>query len=85
MVMPPRVAPASPTPPPRWQGSWLPAADLALDEERAATVSFDRRGRCRLTLAVDRPDEAHAKEALDWVKAAWDGSKDTRKKLKDMK
>jgi uncharacterized membrane protein len=69
MVMPPRVAPASPTPPPRWQGSWLPAADLALDEERAATVSFDRRGRCRLTLALDRPatdaDLAALEEAAD--------------------
>jgi uncharacterized membrane protein len=69
MVMPPRVAPASPAPPPRWQGSWLPAADLPLDEERAATVSFDRRGRCRLTLAIDRPatdaDLAALEEAAD--------------------
>ena len=46
-----RVAAAAP----RWNGSWLPAADLPLDEDRAATVSFDRRGRCRLTLALDRP------------------------------
>ena len=38
MVMPPRVAPASPAPAPRWQGSWLPAADLPLDEERAAAA-----------------------------------------------
>src|SRR5512133_1626596 len=63
------VAPASPAPPPRWRGSWLPAADLPLDEERAATVSFDRRGRCRLTLAVDRPatdaDLAALEEAAD--------------------
>jgi uncharacterized membrane protein len=69
MVMPPRVAPASPAPPPRWHGSWLPAADLPLDEERAATVSFDRRGRCRLTLAIDRPatdaDLAALEEAAD--------------------
>ena len=69
MVMPPRVAPASPAPPPRWRGSWLPAADLPLDEERAATVSFDRRGRCRLSLAVDRPatdaDLAALEEAAD--------------------
>ncbi|HEV2920309.1 MAG TPA: hypothetical protein VG673_13845, partial [Actinomycetota bacterium] len=69
MVMPPRVAPASPAPPPRWQGSWLPAADLPLDEERAATVSFDCRGRCRLTLAIDRPatdaDLATLEEAAD--------------------
>jgi uncharacterized membrane protein len=69
MVMPPRVAPATPPPAPRWQGSWLPAADLPLDEERAATVSFDRQGRCRLTLAVDRPateaDLAALEEAAD--------------------
>ena len=69
MVMPPRVAPAAPPPAPRWRGSWLPAADLPLDEERAATVSFDRRGRCRLTLAVDRPateaDLAALEEAAD--------------------
>jgi uncharacterized membrane protein len=69
MVMPPRVAPASPAPAPRWQGPWLPAADLPLDEGRAATVSFDRRGRCRLTLAVDRPatdaDLAALEEAAD--------------------
>jgi uncharacterized membrane protein len=69
MVMPPRVAPPSPAPAPRWQGSWLPAVDLPLDEERAATLSFDRRGRCRLTLAVDRPatdaDLAALEEAAD--------------------
>jgi uncharacterized membrane protein len=69
MVMPPRVAPASPAPAPRWRGSWLPAVDLPLDEERAATLSFDRRGRCRLTLAVDRPatdaDLAALEEAAD--------------------
>jgi uncharacterized membrane protein len=41
-------------PAPRWRGGWLPAADLWLDDERAVTVSFDRRGRCRLTLAIDR-------------------------------
>jgi uncharacterized membrane protein len=65
----PEVAPVPPAAAPRWQGSWLPAADLPLDEERAATVSFDRRGRCRLTLAVDRPaaesDLAALEEAAD--------------------
>ncbi|HSO54565.1 MAG TPA: DUF2079 domain-containing protein, partial [Actinomycetes bacterium] len=54
---------------PRWRGGWLPAGDLPLDEERAATVSFDRRGRCRLTLALDRPatdaDVAALEEAAD--------------------
>jgi uncharacterized membrane protein len=54
---------------PRWRGEWLPAADLPLDEERAATVSFDRRGRCRLTLALDHPatedDLAALEDAAD--------------------
>ena len=65
----PEVAPVPPAAAPRWQGSWLPAADLGLDEERAATVSFDRQGRCRLTLAIDRPaaeaDLAALEEAAD--------------------
>jgi len=63
------VAAATSVPAPRWRGEWLPAADLALDDERAATVSFDRRGRCRLTLAIDRPaseaDVAALEEAAD--------------------
>jgi uncharacterized membrane protein len=50
---------------PRWRGQWLPAADLPLDEERAATVSFDRRGRCRLTLALDHPAGADDLAALE--------------------
>ena len=54
---------------PRWRGEWLPAADLSLDDERAATVSFDRRGRCRLTLALDHPagedDLAALEDAAD--------------------
>ena len=69
MVVPPPVAPVTPSPAPRWRGGWLPAGDLPLDEERAATVSFDRRGRCRLTLALDRPatdaDVAALEEAAD--------------------
>jgi len=64
-----QVAPAEVPPAPRWQGGWLPAGDLPLDEEREATVSFDRRGRCRLTLALDRPatgaDVAALEEAAD--------------------
>ena len=68
MVVPPQVAPV-PSAAPRWQGGWLPAADLPLDEERAATISFDRRGRGRLTLALDRPatqaDVAALEEAAD--------------------
>jgi uncharacterized membrane protein len=50
-MRPPEPPPSAP----RWRGEWLPAADLPLDDERAATVSFDRRGRCRLTLALDHP------------------------------
>jgi uncharacterized membrane protein len=69
MVMRPPVHPATASPAPRWNGSWLPAGDLPLDEERAATVSFDRRGRCRLTLALERPateaDVAALEEAAD--------------------
>jgi uncharacterized membrane protein len=69
MVMPPPVHTATPAPPPRWPGGWLPAGDLSLDDERAATVSFDRRGRCRLSLALDRPataaDVAALEEAAD--------------------
>jgi uncharacterized membrane protein len=67
--MPPPLAPARPAASPAWSGQWLPAADLPLDEERAATVSFDRDGRCRLTLALDRPasqaDLAALEEAAD--------------------
>ena len=69
MVMRPPVHPVTASPAPRWNGSWLPAGDLPLDEERAATVSFDRRGRCRLTLALERPateaDVAALEEAAD--------------------
>jgi Predicted membrane protein (DUF2079) len=63
MVMPPPVAPARAAP--AWPGGWLPAADLPLDTERAATVSFDRAGRCRLTLALDRPAAEADVAALD--------------------
>jgi uncharacterized membrane protein len=69
VVAPPPVVPARSAAPSPWPGRWLPAADLALDEERAATVSFDRDGRCRLTLAIDRPagddDVAALEEAAD--------------------
>ena len=50
-------------------GAGCQPGDLPLDEERAATVSFDRRGRCRLTLALERPatdaDVAALEEAAD--------------------
>jgi uncharacterized membrane protein len=61
--------PSASAPAPRWPAGWLPAADLWLDDGRAVTVSFDRRGRCRLTLAIDRPadeaDLAALEEAAD--------------------
>jgi len=55
MVTPLQVAESTgwgPIPP---SGSWLPAATLALDGNRTATVSFDRDGRALLTLILDRP------------------------------
>ncbi len=64
-VRPPGPQDAPATAAPRWHGGWLPAGDLALDDERAATVSFDRRGRCRLTLALDRPATAVDVAALE--------------------
>jgi uncharacterized membrane protein len=67
--MSPPDPPSASAPAPRWPAGWLPAADLWLDDERAVTVSFDRRGRCRLTLAIDRPadeaDLAALEEAAD--------------------
>jgi uncharacterized membrane protein len=61
--------PGAPARAPAWPGGWLPAADLPLDGQRAATVSFDRAGRCRLTLALERPagaaDVAALEEAAD--------------------
>src|SRR4029450_5965697 len=57
--------PGPPARAPRWRGEWLPAADLPLDEERGATVSFARRGRCRLTLALDHPAGADDLAALE--------------------
>jgi uncharacterized membrane protein len=64
-VRPPGPQDAPATAAPRWHGGWLPAGDLALDDERAATVSFDRRGRCRLSLALDRPATAADMAALE--------------------
>jgi uncharacterized membrane protein len=53
--MPPPVASRKASELPPWAGAWLPAGDLLLDGGQAATVSFDREGRCRLLLALDRP------------------------------
>ncbi|HYY82296.1 MAG TPA: DUF2079 domain-containing protein [Actinomycetes bacterium] len=65
MVAPPPVRPPGARPAAPWPGPWLPAADLALDSGRAATVSFDRHGRCRLTLALDRPASDDDLRALE--------------------
>jgi uncharacterized membrane protein len=53
--MPPPVASRKASELPPWAGAWLPAGDLVLDSGLVATVSFDREGRCRLLLALDRP------------------------------
>jgi uncharacterized membrane protein len=50
---------------PPWAGAWLPAGDLELDGGRTATVSFDRDGRCRLLLALDRQADADDVSALE--------------------
>jgi uncharacterized membrane protein len=67
--MPPSVAPDETGTLPPWAGAWLPAGDLALAGGRTATVSFDREGRCRLLLALDREadedDVAALEEAAD--------------------
>jgi uncharacterized membrane protein len=52
--MPRSVAPQETGTLPPWAGAWLPVGDLSLADGRTATVSFDREGRCRLLLTVDR-------------------------------
>jgi uncharacterized membrane protein len=67
--MPPPVASRKASELPPWAGAWLPAGDLLLDSGQVATVSFDREGRCRLLLALDRPalpeDVAALEDAAD--------------------
>ena len=67
--MPPSIAPDEMGTLPPWAGAWLPAGDLALAGGRTATVSFDREGRCRLLLSLDREadddDVAALEEAAD--------------------
>lgn len=53
--MPPPVASRKASELPPWAGAWLPVGDLLLDSGQVATVSFDREGRCRLLLTLDRP------------------------------
>ena len=43
---------------------WLPAASLEIAGGRSATIAFDREGRARLTLALDRPATDGDVEAL---------------------
>src|SRR6266511_1028061 len=63
--MPPPVTSHKASELPPWAGTWLPAGDLVLDGGQDATVSFDRDGRCRLLLALDRPAEVEDVTALE--------------------
>ena len=63
--MPPPVTSHKASEFPPWAGTWLPAGDLVLDGGQVATVSFDRDGRCRLLLALDRPAEVEDVAALE--------------------
>src|SRR6266511_436170 len=64
-LMPPPVTSHKASEFPPWAGTWLPAGDLVLDGGQVATVSFDRDGRCRLLLALDRPAEVEDVTALE--------------------
>src|SRR5437762_1313827 len=66
MVMPPPVAPVTGSPAPRWNGSWLPAADLPLDEERAAVDSPKPSTSPPATL----PDRGPGTAGEPWVERA---------------
>jgi uncharacterized membrane protein len=50
---------------PPWAGAWLPAGDISLGGGRTATVSFDREGRCRLLLTIDREADDDDVSALE--------------------
>jgi uncharacterized membrane protein len=50
---------------PPWAGAWLPAGDISLGGGRTATVSFDREGRCRLLLTIDREADDDDVRALE--------------------
>jgi uncharacterized membrane protein len=65
VVMPPSIASQEAGTLPPWAGAWLPAGDLVLTGDRIATVSFDREGRCRLLLALDREADADDVAALE--------------------
>ncbi|HZD68161.1 MAG TPA: hypothetical protein VFA45_04325, partial [Actinomycetes bacterium] len=63
--MPPSIASHQAGTLPPWAGAWLPAGDLSLAGGRTATVSFDRDGRCRLLLTLDREADADDVTALE--------------------
>ena len=63
--MPPSVASHAAGTLPPWAGAWLPAGDLSLAGDRTATVSFDREGRCRLLLVLDREIDEDDVSALE--------------------
>ena len=63
--MPPSVASQETGTFPPWAGVWLPAGDIALAGGRTATVSFDREGRCRLLLTIDREADEDDVSALE--------------------
>jgi uncharacterized membrane protein len=65
MVMPPSLTSQETGTFPPWAGQWLSAGDIALAGGRIATVSFDREGRCRLLLTIDREADAADVEALE--------------------
>jgi uncharacterized membrane protein len=55
MVTRVRGAPSPGSDPDPADGRWLPAADLPLGGGRTASLAFDRAGRARLRLVLDRP------------------------------
>ncbi len=65
MVVPPPIASKGPGRTTGWADDWLPAADLSIGEGRAATISFDRDGRCQLQLVLDQPADLDDVQALD--------------------
>jgi uncharacterized membrane protein len=65
MVTPPSLRSQETGTFPPWAGTWLSAGDIALTGGRIATVSFDRQGRCRLLLTVDREADAADVKALE--------------------
>lgn len=63
--------------------------ELATEFEAAITPlpntsgKVDKARAAILALSVDRPDDQQAKAALEFLKMVWEGTKDTREKLKE--